>query len=281
MRVDLDDGQHALARTVVVATGARWRTLAADNVERFTGAGVYHAAMATDAERCRGEDVIVVGRRQLRRAGGVAPVARGAQRPRRHPRRRPGRDDVALPARAHRVPSRTSSSSPAPRSAPSTANGRLEHADLRSRADGSVERVAVSAVFVMIGAEPCTEAVHTDARPRRGRLHHVRRRRRGRVRGTEPMAARPTGSRNCSRRSGRASSPRATSAPGRRSAWPAPSATAPWPCASPTRSCRPERPAGRPAAARLRRDARGGRRGVVVRAERRASPSVHAARWDA
>ena len=40
VRVDLDDGQHALARTVVVATGARWPTLAADNFERFTGAGV-------------------------------------------------------------------------------------------------------------------------------------------------------------------------------------------------------------------------------------------------
>ena len=61
VRIDLDDGQHALARTVLVATGARWRTLAADEVERFTGAGVYHAAMPTDAERCRGEDVIVVG----------------------------------------------------------------------------------------------------------------------------------------------------------------------------------------------------------------------------
>ena len=39
-------------------------------------------------------------------------------------------------------------------------NGRLEHADLRSRADGNVERVAATAVFVMIGADPCTEAVH-------------------------------------------------------------------------------------------------------------------------
>src|SRR5919199_2461406 len=61
VRIDFDDGQHALARTVVVATGARWRTLHAENVERFTGAGVYHAAMPTDAERCRGQDVIVVG----------------------------------------------------------------------------------------------------------------------------------------------------------------------------------------------------------------------------
>ena len=61
LRVDLDDGQHVLARCVVMATGARWRELQADGVDRFRGAGVYHAAMATDAERCRDEDVIVVG----------------------------------------------------------------------------------------------------------------------------------------------------------------------------------------------------------------------------
>ena len=61
LRVDLDDGQHVLARSVVMATGARWRELDAEGIDRFRGAGVYHAAMATDAERCRGEDVIVVG----------------------------------------------------------------------------------------------------------------------------------------------------------------------------------------------------------------------------
>ena len=37
---------------------------------------------------------------------------------------------------------------------------RLEGADLRDRRDGSVERVGTSAIFVMIGADPCTEAVH-------------------------------------------------------------------------------------------------------------------------
>src|SRR3954453_20530658 len=52
LRVDLDDGQHVLARSVVMATGARWRELKADGIERFRGAGVYHAAMATDVERC-------------------------------------------------------------------------------------------------------------------------------------------------------------------------------------------------------------------------------------
>jgi thioredoxin reductase (NADPH) len=36
---------------------------------------------------------------------------------------------------------------------------RLETADLRDRRDGKVERVAAYAIFVMIGADPCTEAV--------------------------------------------------------------------------------------------------------------------------
>lgn len=38
-------------------------------------------------------------------------------------------------------------------------NGRLESVELRNRGDGSVERVDASAMFVMIGAEPCTDAV--------------------------------------------------------------------------------------------------------------------------
>ncbi|HEY6780587.1 MAG TPA: FAD-dependent oxidoreductase, partial [Thermoleophilaceae bacterium] len=61
VRVDLDDGQHVLARSLVMATGARWRELDAEGIDRFRGAGVYHAAMPSDAERSRDRDVIVVG----------------------------------------------------------------------------------------------------------------------------------------------------------------------------------------------------------------------------
>ena len=46
---------------MVIATGARWRELQAEGVDRFRGAGVYHWAMAGDAERARDQDVIVVG----------------------------------------------------------------------------------------------------------------------------------------------------------------------------------------------------------------------------
>ena len=103
VRVDLDDGQHVLARTVVMATGARWRELQAEGVDRFRGAGVYHAAMA-DRRRAlprRGRDR--GRRRQLGRAGGDPPRRARAQRARRRARQGAQVDDVALPRRPHRA----------------------------------------------------------------------------------------------------------------------------------------------------------------------------------
>jgi thioredoxin reductase (NADPH) len=159
VRVDLDDGQHALARTVVVATGARWRTLSARNVERFTGAGVYHAVMGSDAERWRGEDVIVVGGGNsagqaaaylARTARSVRVVIRGdglaSTMSRYLLQRIEARRNVELMTRTE--------------VSAVEGNGRLEYADLSNRDDGSIDRIPTSAVFVMIGAEPCTEAVH-------------------------------------------------------------------------------------------------------------------------
>src|SRR5215218_7570925 len=158
VRVDLDDGQHALARTVVVATGARWRTLAADNIERFTGAGVYHAAMATDAERCRGEDVIVVGGGNS--AGQAALHLSRAARSVRVVIRGEGLAATMSRYLVERIESRRNIELITRTEVSAVdGDGRLERVDLRSRADGNVERVAVSAMFVMIGADPCTEAV--------------------------------------------------------------------------------------------------------------------------
>ena len=158
VRVDLDDGQHALARTVVVATGARWRSLTAENIERFVGAGVYHAAMATDAERCRGEDVIVVGGGNS--AGQAAVHLSRAARTVRVVVRGEGLAATMSRYLVERIESRPNIEV-VPRTEVTAfhGDGRLERADLRGRADGRVERVAVSAVFVMIGADPCTEAV--------------------------------------------------------------------------------------------------------------------------
>src|SRR4029077_13737986 len=157
VRVDLDDGQHVLARSVVMATGARWRELDADGIDRFRGAGVYHAAMATDAERCRDEDVIAVG------GGNSAGQAATHLATRARSVRVVVRGNALKSTMSHYLVDRFERS---PRIEVVTetelvavhGSATVESASLIDRRDGSVEQVACTAVFVMIGADPCTEA---------------------------------------------------------------------------------------------------------------------------
>jgi thioredoxin reductase (NADPH) len=59
--IDLDDGAVLLGRTVVIATGARYRKLGVAGEDRFQGAGLYYAATELEARACKGQEVIVVG----------------------------------------------------------------------------------------------------------------------------------------------------------------------------------------------------------------------------
>ena len=157
LRVDLDDGQHVLARSVVMATGARWRELRADGVDRFRGAGVYHAAMATDAQRCRGEDVIVVGggnsagqaaTHLASQARSVRVVVRGKKL-----KSTMSRYLIDRIEQSPRIEVMTETELSAVHG-----SATVESANLTDRRDGGVTEVAATAVFVMIGAVPCTEA---------------------------------------------------------------------------------------------------------------------------
>jgi thioredoxin reductase (NADPH) len=59
--VQMEDGAHASARAVIIATGAAYRKPALDNLPSFEGAGVYYGATAMEAQLCVGDEVIVVG----------------------------------------------------------------------------------------------------------------------------------------------------------------------------------------------------------------------------
>jgi thioredoxin reductase (NADPH) len=59
--VELADGSEIASRAVMIASGARYRRLAVDDLERFEGAGVYYAATELEARLCRGSTVTVVG----------------------------------------------------------------------------------------------------------------------------------------------------------------------------------------------------------------------------
>ena len=159
LRVDLDDGQHVLARSVVMATGARWRELDAEGIDRFRGAGVYHAAMPTDAERARDEDVIVVGGGNsagqaalhlASRARSVRVVVRGKALSATMSRYLLDRIE-----RSPRIEVMTETEIMAVRG-----TATLESVDLRDGRTGAIAPVSATAVFVMIGATPCSEAAH-------------------------------------------------------------------------------------------------------------------------
>ena len=59
--VRLDDNVTIPARTVVIATGARYRKPSIANLGQFEGAGVYYNATFMEAQLCDGDEVIVVG----------------------------------------------------------------------------------------------------------------------------------------------------------------------------------------------------------------------------
>jgi thioredoxin reductase (NADPH) len=61
LRLELADGRSVRGRTVVVASGARYRQPNIPNIDNFEGAGVSYWASAVEAKLCEGEEIALVG----------------------------------------------------------------------------------------------------------------------------------------------------------------------------------------------------------------------------
>jgi thioredoxin reductase (NADPH) len=59
--VSFDDGETVTAKSVIIATGARYNRLPIDRLPDFEGVGVYYAATQMEAKACSGGPVVVVG----------------------------------------------------------------------------------------------------------------------------------------------------------------------------------------------------------------------------
>src|SRR5260370_16525690 len=59
--VRFEDGELVSARSVIIATGARYNRLQLDRLSEFEGVGVYYAATQMEAQACAGGPVVVVG----------------------------------------------------------------------------------------------------------------------------------------------------------------------------------------------------------------------------
>ena len=59
--VQLSNGETVRARTIIIASGAKYRKLDLPNLSRFEGAGIYYSATQMEAQACENQEVIVVG----------------------------------------------------------------------------------------------------------------------------------------------------------------------------------------------------------------------------
>ena len=163
--VALDDGSALLARSVVIATGARYRRLGLPGEDLFAGAGIFYAATELEARYCRGREVVVVGGGN---SAGQAAMFLSRLASRVHlVHRRPelaSSMSAYLITRLERAPNVTVRLG----SHLAALHGvdRLEGVTCAGN-DGAVE-IATPAVFAMVGADPCTPwlagAVALDAR---------------------------------------------------------------------------------------------------------------------
>src|SRR6266853_314274 len=60
-QVRFEDGELVSARSVIIATGARYNRLALDRLADLEGVGVYYAATQMEAQACAGRPVVIVG----------------------------------------------------------------------------------------------------------------------------------------------------------------------------------------------------------------------------
>jgi thioredoxin reductase (NADPH) len=144
------------AKTVLIATGADYRRLDAENRERFEGVGVYYAATALEGQICRNETVIVVGSGNS--AGQAAMfLSEGAAK-------------VLLVIRGDDITKKMSDYlSRRVQTQPNIeilcrteirrmfGDQKLEEVELQNTQTGERQTVKTPAVFSMIGARPCTE----------------------------------------------------------------------------------------------------------------------------
>jgi thioredoxin reductase (NADPH) len=144
------------AKTVLIASGANYRRLAAENREKFEGLGIYYAATALEGQICRDETVCVVGSGNS--AGQAAMfLSDGARK-------------ILLVVRSDDIRKRMSDY--LARRVESQKNieilyrtevrqmlggNKLETVEIENTRTGERREIKTPAVFSMTGASPCTE----------------------------------------------------------------------------------------------------------------------------
>jgi len=154
-RVIFDDGEAVAARSVIIATGARYNRLPLDRLAEFEGIGVYYAATQAEAQACGTGPVAIVGGGNS--AGQAALfLSRSCATVHLIIRRDALETSMSryLIDRIERNPGIVVS--PRTQVTALTGTSRLEYVRLRREGRPEASELAVSGLFVFIGAKPGT-----------------------------------------------------------------------------------------------------------------------------
>src|ERR1700756_727636 len=157
-RVALNNGISIYGRTIVIASGARYRRPEIENLDRFEGTGVSYWATPIEATLCEGRDIVLVG--------GGNSAGRGARFLAAHARqvhlavRSSGLDASMsryLVDRIKATPNIDLRVRTAVTGLSGTVDGTLQSVEMTCHEGGDSRRVDARHMFLFIGADPNTQ----------------------------------------------------------------------------------------------------------------------------
>jgi len=155
-RVTFDDGEAIQARSVIIATGARYNRLPLDRLAEFEGVGVYYAATQAEAQACGTGPVAIVGGGN---SAGQAALFLSRSCAVVHIIIRRAALDASMSRylvdRIERNPG--IAVWPSTQVTALTGTNKLESVRLRVESQPEASELAVTGLFVFIGAKPGTE----------------------------------------------------------------------------------------------------------------------------
>ena len=157
-RVELDNGISVYGRTVVIASGARYRRPEIENLDRFEGTSVSYWATPIEANLCEGRDIVLVG---AGNSAGQAAVFLARYARRVHLVVRSSGLDASMSrylidriAATANIELRVHT---AVTGLSGTADGTLESVGMTCRESGDTWKVDAQHMFLFIGADPNTQ----------------------------------------------------------------------------------------------------------------------------
>ena len=166
LTLELGGGKSVTARSVVIASGARYRRPEVANIESFEGNGVSYWASPIEAKLCAGEEIALVGGGN---SAGQAIAFLAPQVKKLHLVVRRALEETMsqyLIDRIRAFPNVELHMHCEVSAVEGDPAGTLASATLRNRLDGSERQLSLHHVFLFIGADPnagwISDRVHTD-----------------------------------------------------------------------------------------------------------------------